>query len=131
MAFLTLSIICDFDSCQPRSARAAGVKDGVYPRMVIQRDKDLLSSIAEMVRQNSALYPRPIPLSLLATSPFELTQREIQACLQEMKDQEPYKDIAQTTTSLGSVFLYSTRHLDGDYASMLAEWLDVGQFDNP
>jgi hypothetical protein len=29
------------------------------------------------------------------------------------------------------VFLYSTRHLDPDHASMLAEWLDVGQYRNP
>jgi len=29
------------------------------------------------------------------------------------------------------VFLYSTRHLETDHAAMLAEWLDVGQFENP
>jgi hypothetical protein len=36
-----------------------------------------------------------------------------------------------TMTSASSVFLYSTLYLEPAHASMLAEWLDVGQFDNP
>jgi hypothetical protein len=42
-----------------------------------------------------------------------------------------YSDIEQTTTWTGCVFLYSTRHLEPDHASMLAEWIDVGQLNNP
>jgi hypothetical protein len=87
--------------------------------------------IAEIVRENSALYPRPIPMDTFKNSPFELTQEEILACLQKISGQEDYQDIARTTTSAGTVFLYSSRHLDQGYASMLAEWLDVGQFNNP
>jgi len=48
-----------------------------------------------------------------------------------MDAEEEYRDIMQTTTSVSGVFLYSTLHLDSEYASMLAEWLDVGQFENP
>jgi hypothetical protein len=48
-----------------------------------------------------------------------------------MDGQEEYEDIARTTTSIGTVYLYSTRHLEPDYASTLAEWLDVGQANNP
>jgi hypothetical protein len=35
------------------------------------------------------------------------------------------------STSAGHVFLYSSRYLERDYALMLAEWVDVGQFENP
>jgi hypothetical protein len=56
---------------------------------------------------------------------------EILACLRQMADREEYGDIQQATTSIGTVFVYSTLHLDRDYAAMLAEWLDVGQFNNP
>jgi len=48
-----------------------------------------------------------------------------------MARQDAFKDIQQTTSSIGTAFLYSTIHLDPDYASMLAEWLDVGQASNP
>jgi hypothetical protein len=48
-----------------------------------------------------------------------------------MQGEKEYLDIASTTTSSSRVFLYSTLHLEPDHAEMLAEWLDVGQFENP
>jgi hypothetical protein len=102
-----------------------------YVRILLRKEENPLMLIAEIVRENSALYPRPIPLDTFKNSPFELTQEEILFCLQTMSDQEEHQDIAQTTTSAGTVFLYSNIHLDPGYASMLAEWLDVGQFNNP
>jgi hypothetical protein len=48
-----------------------------------------------------------------------------------MAAEEEYRDILPTTTSASRIFLYSTLHLEPEYASMLAEWLDVGQFNNP
>jgi hypothetical protein len=48
-----------------------------------------------------------------------------------MEQQAEYRDIARTITSIGTVFLYSNQYLDPDHASMLAEWLDVGQANNP
>jgi len=48
-----------------------------------------------------------------------------------MQAEEAYRDIASTTTSSSRVLLYSTLHLETDHAEMLAEWLDVGQFENP
>ena len=102
-----------------------------YVRILLRKEENPLMLIAEIVRENSALYPRPIPLDTFKNSPFELTQEEILFCLQTMSDQEDYQDIAQTTTSAGTVFLYSNIHLDPGYSSMLAEWLDGGQFNNP
>ncbi len=48
-----------------------------------------------------------------------------------MRQQAEYQDIAQTTTSIGTIFLYFNQHLDPGHASMLTEWLDVGQANNP
>ena len=102
-----------------------------YVRLLLRKEGDPLSMIAETVRENSLVYPRPLPLTTFSHSPFDLTREEIPACLRQMVDREEYADIQQTTTSIGTVYLYSTLHLDRDYASMLAEWLDVGQFNNP
>ena len=63
--------------------------------------------------------------------PFELTPEEISSCLERMADQEAYRDIQRTTTSIGTVFLFSTLYLEPDYASFLAEWIDVGQVNSP
>jgi len=102
-----------------------------YARILIQKRADPMLLIAEIVRENSAIYPRPVPLDIFKHSPFDLTVEQIQAYLAQMAQQDDYRDIQQTTTSVGTVFLYSTLHLDPGYASMLAEWVDVGQANNP
>lgn len=102
-----------------------------YAQLLLRREGDPLQLIAEIVRENSALYPRPFPLGAFERSPFAMTREEIQQCLDQMSCLQAYQDIARTITSAGSVFLYSTRHLDPGYAATLAEWTDVGQHDNP
>jgi hypothetical protein len=102
-----------------------------YTRILSQKETDFLLLIAEVVRENSSVYPRPVPLDLFGDSPFNLSQGELQGYLEQMAREEGYRDIRQTTTSTGNVFLFSSLHLEPDYASMLAEWFDVGQFNNP
>jgi hypothetical protein len=102
-----------------------------FARILIKRRADPLLLMAEIVRENSAIYPRPVPLDLFKESPFDLGQEEISECLKKMSEQGEYQDISQTATSIGTIFLYSKRHLDSGYAAMLAEWLDVGQANNP
>ena len=87
--------------------------------------------IAEVIRENSQKYPRPVPLELFEGPPFDLTPDEILSCLKEMVGSKDYQDIAQTTSSIGTVFLFSRQYLEPDYASMLAEWIDVGQAKSP
>jgi hypothetical protein len=102
-----------------------------YARILKQERVDPMLLMAEIVRENSAIYPRPVPLDLFKHSPFDFTLEEIQAYLAQMAKRDEYKDIKQTASSVGTVFLYSTLHLDPGYAAMLAEWVDVGQADNP
>jgi hypothetical protein len=102
-----------------------------YARLLVRREGDPLQLIAEVVRENSLLYPRPFPLGAFERSPFSMTREEAQRCLEQMACLQAYQDIARTTTSAGHAFLFSTLHLDTDYATTLAEWIDVGQHDNP
>jgi len=123
--------------------REISVKDGApryyslqfmsepFVKILLRKEGDPLLLLAETVRENSQIYPRPIPLDAFKDYPFNLTQEEILACLQQMTETDQYKDVQRTTTSIGTVFLYSTLHLDPGHARMLAEWLDVGQFNNP
>jgi hypothetical protein len=102
-----------------------------YAGILLQKQGDRLRLIAEIVRQNSAAYPRPVPLDLFTQPPFDLTPQEVLNNLERMSVRDEFRDIEPTTTSTSRVFLYSTLHLDPEYASMLAEWLDVGQANNP
>jgi len=101
-----------------------------YARILLQKQGDPRRLIAETVRKNSAVYPRPVPLDIFTQPPFDLARQEVLNNLERMAADEQYRDILPTTTSAYSVFLYSTLHLEPD-ASMLAEWFDVGRFNNP
>jgi hypothetical protein len=102
-----------------------------YAKILIRRGEDPLLLMAEVVRENSDRYPSPVPLSMFEGSPFGLTPGEISLCLNKMAKEKEYQDIQQTTTSIGTVFLFSTLYLEPDYATFLAEWFDVGQVNNP
>ena len=102
-----------------------------YARILLHKQEGPGALIADTVREDSDRYPRPTPLDVFKEPPFDLSQEEILSCLEEMFNREGYQDISQVSTSIGHVFLYSSRYLDRDYALMLAEWIDVGQFENP
>ncbi len=102
-----------------------------YAGILMKKEREPALLIAEIVRQDSSIYPRPTPLATFLGLPFELTEDEIGRCLEQMAGQDEYRDIGQTRSSIGTLFLYSTLYLEPDYASMLAEWVDVGQTDNP
>ena len=102
-----------------------------YARILSRKGENAVHLMAETIRENSRRYPRPVPLELFEDPPFDLTPEEILSCLKEMAAGKDSQDIAQTTSSIGTVFLFSKLHLEPDYASMLAEWIDVGQSESP
>jgi hypothetical protein len=115
----------------PRHFYSSLFMTGAYAMILLQKRGDPLRLIAETVRHNSADYTRPVPLDLFTLPPFDLKHQEVLSDLERMEAMEEYSDIAMTMTSASSVFLYSTLYLEPGHASMLAEWIDVGQFDNP
>lgn len=102
-----------------------------YAGILLWKSDDPLWLMAQVVRDNSRRYPRPVPVASFQEPPFGLTGEEIAECLRVMGNREEYQDVARTVTSVGTQFLYSTEHLDPDHAFMLAEWLDVGQVNSP
>jgi hypothetical protein len=115
----------------PRHFYSSLFMTGAYAMILLQKRGDPLRLIAQTVRHNSADYTRPVPLDLFTLPPFDLKHQEVLNALERMEALEEYGDIAMTMTSASSVFLYSTLYLEPGHASMLAEWIDVGQFDNP
>jgi len=63
--------------------------------------------------------------------PFSLSREEILQSVEHLATHDAYRDIARTCTSAGNEYLYSTTHLEAEYARSLAEWIDVGQSKSP
>ena len=117
------------DGC--RSYYSSQFMTQAYAMILLEKRGEPLRLMAEIVRQNSEVYPRPVPLDIFTRPPFDLTREEVLNNLERMAAEEEYRDIVPTTTSASRMFLYSTLYLESAHASMLAEWLDVGQSNNP
>jgi hypothetical protein len=107
-----------------------GSVSATYARIMALK-ASALDLIAETVRDNARIYPRPAPLDIFELPPFDLTAGVIQECLRAMAASPEHADITFTTTSVGTVYLFSTRYLERTYAEFLAEQADVGLVENP
>ena len=102
-----------------------------YARILAGRTGDPLALVVQTVREQSRSYPRPVPLSFFERPPYDLSPEALSACLDRIAARPDTVDIRRTVTSAGTIFLYSSVHLPPEYAGALAEWIDVGQADNP
>jgi len=91
-----------------------------YARILDRKDVPAML-MAEVIRSNSRDYPRPVLVELFEAPPFDLAPAVIEAALKTMAAGEEYRDISFTTTSLGTVYLFSSLHLERSYAAFLAE----------
>jgi hypothetical protein len=104
---------------------------GVYATIMLQKRIGPQQLIAQIVRESSEINQRPVPFSSFTRHPFDLGEPEIMDALAAMAAAGEYGDIARTKTSASGLYFYSTRFLSPDHACVLAEWLDVGRFENP
>jgi hypothetical protein len=92
---------------------------------------DPLATIAETVRDESRIYPRPTNVLLFTEPPFNMRRDEIPGLVDQLLEQGTYDDIKKIVASTGIVYLHSERHLSGVHARSLVEWQEVGQHENP
>ena len=105
----------------PRHYYSSLFMTGAYAAILLQKQGDPLRLIVETVRQNSADYNRPVPLDIFTQSPFDLTQQGVLNDLERLEAMEEFCDIARTTKSASSVFLYSTLYLEPGHACRMAQ----------
>ena len=103
-----------------------------YAKMMIMvEEKDLRKLIANTVREESKAYPRPTGVKLFSYDPFKLSLDDLKQVLKQMESMEEYRDIKQVQTSNKKLYLYSERFMTRQHAKSLAEWIEVGRFNNP
>lgn len=103
-----------------------------YAKMlVLLEERDTCNTIAELVRFECKIYPRPYQLEMLRHLPFCYTDSQIKIALDLMKNTPEYQDIQPVYASNGATYLFSTELMEPRYAQALCEWIEVEQFDNP
>lgn len=103
-----------------------------YAKMlVLLEERDTCNTIAELVRFECKVYPRPYAVEMLRHLPFCYTDSQIKIALDLMKKAQEYQDIQPLYASNGAVYLFSNNLMESSYAQSLCEWIEVEQFDNP
>ncbi|HWR11352.1 MAG TPA: hypothetical protein VN445_06000 [Rectinemataceae bacterium] len=105
---------------------------GAYALHLLRtEEKDPLRLIAETVRDESRIYPRPTDLMFFTDPPFSMNEKELRQALGGMELRPDMRDIRRCVASNGAMYLYSTQYLGETLAETLAEWIEVGQRQNP
>ncbi|HSJ56564.1 MAG TPA: hypothetical protein VLC95_05260, partial [Anaerolineae bacterium] len=92
---------------------------------------DPLATIAETVREESRLYPRPTNIDLFGAAPFNLDREAVEGYVADLLVDETYSDIRTYRASTGALYLYSENHMTEALARAKAEWEEVGRYENP
>ncbi len=92
---------------------------------------DPAATIAETVREESKIYPRPTNIDLFKDQVFNVSPDELETFITQTLEQEDFQDIKLILASTGARYLYSDQFMNADYAQSLVEWQEVGEQNNP
>ncbi|WP_422486668.1 hypothetical protein [Gudongella sp. DL1XJH-153] len=103
-----------------------------YAGIIIRvKNKDIIRLVADTVREESRRYPRPTYVTMFNLPPYDLSSGELEEMLSEISFDSEYNDLKFTSASNGALFIYSGKYMSKGYADYLAEWIEVGQDENP
>jgi hypothetical protein len=89
--------------------------------MLLKEADDPMYMIAETVRDESRIYPRPTRIELFGFKPFNLTKAQAYDAVQALPLAKGYEDVKSFETSSGATYLFSDRYLEERVAREKAE----------
>ena len=109
----------------------ADLMTDVYARWAyLAAEDDPQVTFVECVRQESRVYPRPMPLESLRNAPFRMSVDAIESTWRAVHASGAYPDLERVVASNGDVYFYSTDYLSPVRAAALAEWDAVERYQN-
>lgn len=97
-----------------------------YAKHLIRaRANDPAYLIAQTVRENSEIYPKPTSLEFFEADPFGLEFDDVLTYMKAILMDEACADIKPVTVSNGMVYLYSDKFLSEAQAQAMAQWVEV------
>jgi hypothetical protein len=93
--------------------------------MIRSQANDPTFLIAQTVRDNARIYPKPTSLEFFDCEPFCLGFDDVAAHVKTIAKDPAYADIKPVTVSNGMVYLYSDKFLSQAQAQAMAQWVEV------
>ena len=102
-----------------------------YALMSARADADdLRHAVAETVRSDSMVYPRPTAVEFFCGAPYFFSPEAVDEAIGRLLGDPQYRDIQEIRASNGARYLYSSDHMVAPLAQSLAEWDAVDRFNN-
>lgn len=88
-------------------------------------------TIAETVREESRVYPRPTKVAMFYDPFFQIDGDQMQTVVENLLRQAEYQDIKEIVASTGTIYLYSDKYLNSGAAQYQVQWEEVEKNNNP
>jgi len=92
--------------------------------------KNPYATIAETVREESRIYPRPTKVVLFYEPVFQIDPALMEAAVEGTLQRDEYKDIKKIIASTGAVYLYSDLYMSPGLAEARVQWEEVDRSNN-
>ncbi len=103
-----------------------------YATMLARVDaKDACSTIADTVRDESRIYPRPTKVELFYAPIFQIDPGQMQQVVERTLQRPECADIKKIVAPTGAVYLYSNRYMEPAQAERWVQWEEVERLSNP
>jgi|GEM_PF-1497165 len=94
--------------------------------------KDPCATIAETVRDESRIYPRPTCILLFKEKLFGMNEADLKEIVDRTLERPEYSDLKKMVhPATGGIYLYSSQYIDGNTAFAKMDWQEVGKDANP
>ena len=103
-----------------------------YAKLLVKvEDGDMYALIADTIRNDSKIYPRPTDVKLFTKNPYNFKEKDFMDILSQIKQMEGFEDIKESRASNDALYLYSELHMSQTYADSLTEWIEVTSLECP
>ncbi len=103
-----------------------------YARLLARVEgKDPCSTIAETVREESRIYPRPTRVGLFYAPIFQIDASQMETVVENTLRRPEFKDIAKIVASTGAIYLYSMEYMSAPQAEQWVQWEEVDKYKSP
>lgn len=106
------------------------LSDGYRDLLFNLEERKIEDVVAEIVRNESKIYPRPTSIEIFKLSPFNMVDLDMNIVIENVLKSGD-TDIKIIKASNGAKYLYSEKYMTLGHARGLCEWIEVGQFQNP
>ncbi|MEG2260562.1 MAG: hypothetical protein RSB68_02620 [Raoultibacter sp.] len=91
----------------------------------LAHEDNAVVSLVDCAREESRVYPRPMPAESLYNPPFNMDDAQIAAAWKIIEESGDFPDIETVSASNDEVYYFSTTYMSRAYAQSLAEWASV------